>query len=236
MSEDRRVFDRLLAALRERVHESVRDPNDCTEEIALLHDLLQRPLAEKSVEAAATPATKKWLEKSVSDAARSDPDRNLVDALLEASPRLRWITPYATGDGADELFFGYTATQLIGPDIKMRDYQAPFRHPGDLALWFSLQAPRILYPSHRHRAPEVYLVLAGNAMWQQGDRIWRSRRPGEWIFHASQEGHAMQTRAEPLLSMAAWTDHLHAPMSVLDGSPKADRAAGRGPAIDGCRE
>ncbi|WP_156013089.1 dimethylsulfonioproprionate lyase family protein [Thioalkalivibrio sp. HK1] len=218
-----RVFDRLLVALREVVGESARDPSGGGSKIALLHSLLEQPLEPKSIEAAQTPLVGQWrrrLDESTRDCEGDPLDRCLVEALIEASPGLRWIAPYGIGDGADELFLGYTSTQLIGPDIEMRNYQAPFRHPGGLAIWFSLQAPHTLYPRHRHKAPEIYRVLSGTAKWQQGDRLWRIRRPGEWIFHRSHEGHAMQTDMEPLLAMAAWTDHLDAPMSVLDASSK----------------
>lgn len=236
--DDDRVFDRLLAALREVVGEHARYPSASRSKIAFLHNLLEQPLEPKPVESADTPPIRQWLQRldeSARDAEASGLDRCLVKALIEASPKLRWIAPYGIGNGADELFFGYASTQLIGPDIVMRDYQAPFRHPGGLAIWFSLQAPHTLYPRHRHKAPEVYRVLSGNAKWQQGERPWRIRRPGEWIFHRSHEGHAMQTDAEPLLSMAAWTDHLDAPMSVLDASPMSG-VDGRGRANGGHRQ
>ncbi|MBF2759916.1 MAG: hypothetical protein ISN28_06555 [Ectothiorhodospiraceae bacterium AqS1] len=228
-------FDRLLAAVRAVVGEQSLYPGTRTPEIGRLHSLLEQPLEAQAVAAADTPLIGQWLQgldESIADNGRSGLDRALVKALIEASPGLRWIAPYGIGEGADALFSRYASTQLIGADIAMRDYQAPFRHPGGLALWFSLQAPHTLYPRHRHKAPEVYRVLSGRAKWQRGEGPWRIRPPGEWILHRSFEGHAMQTDAEPLLAMAAWTDHLDAPMPTLETASRA-KAGGRESASGG---
>jgi Dimethlysulfonioproprionate lyase len=42
------------------------------------------------------------------------------------------------------------------------------------------------------------------ASWQQGEGVWRKRRPGTVIHHASDEPHAMRTGAQPLLALYLW--------------------------------
>ena len=81
---------------------------------------------------------------------------------------------------------------------------------------FTLQAPDILYPLHRHKAREIYHVISGVAEWKRDGEPWRRRHPGEWLFHDSDQGHAMRTADEPLLTMAAWIDHLDCSPPVLE--------------------
>ena len=44
----------------------------------------------------------------------------------------------------------------------------------------------------------------------------RQRQPGEWLFHASGQGHAMRTARVPLLAMVAWVDHLDCTPPMLE--------------------
>ena len=78
------------------------------------------------------------------------------------------------------------------------------------------RGPGAFYPLHRHKASEIYHVISGTAEWQRDGEPWRRRPPGEWFFHASDQGHAMRTAGEPLLAVAAWIDHLDCPPPVLE--------------------
>ena len=140
----------------------------------------------------------------------------LAGALASASAHLRWIAPYQDGEGADDLATGYATTVLSMPGPPPRKgYQAPFANPNVLVA-FTLQAPGIFYPLHRHKAPEIYHVISGTAEWQRDGEPWRTRRPGEWLFHASDQGHAMRTGDEPLLTLVVWIDYLNCPPPVLE--------------------
>jgi Dimethlysulfonioproprionate lyase len=37
------------------------------------------------------------------------------------------------------------------------------------------------YPAHSHEAEELYLPLAGHALWRSAEKGWRLRPPGGWI-------------------------------------------------------
>lgn len=71
-----------------------------------------------------------------------------------------------------------------------------------------LQAPETYYPSHWHRAEELYYVLSGTALWQQGTTKLTPKPPGTLVHHAPDEPHIMQTGAAPLLAMWAWIGDL----------------------------
>jgi len=210
-------IDLLLSATRTAVRYAAGNSASECPEIVVLDELLSTvfPRVVDPVEPAHTPAVSNFLEAAVR-AAATPRERMLASALASASPHLRWNTPYGPGAGADELVAGYTSTMLSMPGPPPRPgYQAPFANPNVLVA-FTLQAPGILYPLHRHKAPEVYYVISGEAEWKRDGETWRRRQPGEWIFHASDQGHAMRTGRKPLLTLVAWIDHLDCPSPVLE--------------------
>ncbi len=220
------TIDLLLSATRAAVRHAARNAVSECPETAILDKLLSTPFpcALDAVEPAHTPAVSGFLEAAVR-AATTSRERMLAGALASASPHLRWIAPYGRGEGADGLVAGYATSMLSMPGPPPRSgYQAPFANPKVLVA-FTLQAPRVLYPLHRHKASEVYHVISGEAEWKRDGEPWRRRRPGEWIFHASGQGHAMRTGREPLLTLAAWIDHLDCPPPVLEvDEAEADEA------------
>ncbi len=80
----------------------------------------------------------------------------------------------------------------------------------DDRFYFGLytQVPGAYYPSHWHRAEELYYVLSGSASWQQGKGKLAVKPPGTLIHHAPDEPHVMETHAAPLLAMWAWIGDL----------------------------
>ena len=207
----------LLSATRDAVRHAAGSPATDCPEIAILDDLLSRPFppGKSSVEPARTPVVTDYLDAAV-EAATTPRERILARAVAAASPHIRWIAPYRPGEGADELAEGYATAMLSMPGPPPRiGYQAPYANP-DVLVAFTLQAPDTFYPLHRHKAPEIYHVISGTAEWQRDGEPWRRRLPGEWFFHASDQGHAMRTAGEPLLAVAAWIDHLDCPPPVLE--------------------
>ena len=169
------------------------------------------------------PVVSRYFDAAV-QAATTPRERMLAGALASASPHMRWIAPYRSEEGAEKLAAGYAVTMLSMPGPPPREgYQSLFANPNVLVA-FTLQAPRIFYPLHRHKAGEIYHVISGVAQWQRDGEPWRRRQPGEWLFHAGDQGHAMRTGAEPLLAMAAWIDHLDCPPPVLEVE-EADRGS-----------
>ena len=224
------TIDLLLSATRTAVRHVARNAASECPETAILDELLSTPFPHgvDAVEPAHTPAISGFLDRAVR-AATTPRERMLAGALASASPHLRWVAPYGRGEGADDLVTGYATAVLSMPGPPLRSgYQAPFANPNVLVA-FTLQAPGVLYPLHRHKAPEVYHVISGEAQWKRDGEPWRLRRPGEWIFHASDQGHAMRTGRVPLLTLVAWIDHLDCPPPVLEAE-EADEAEADEPA------
>jgi hypothetical protein len=125
---------------------------------------------------------------------------SLVADLCRNHRSLTWRQTYAQDAVGDAFLRNYGYAELLG--VK----SIP---GGRIACGFLILGPSTLYPRHRHEAEEIYIPLRGTARWQQSDAVWRERGPGAVIHHASDEPHAMQTGAEPLLALYVWrSEHL----------------------------
>ena len=91
---------------------------------------------------------------------------------------------------------GRTFCQIIGPEGLIKD--DGFR----MGVYF--QAPNVFYPSHWHKAEEVYFVLSGTALWQKDKGRFSEQGPKTLIHHQPSQPHAMRTQKEPLLALWAW--------------------------------
>jgi Dimethlysulfonioproprionate lyase len=119
----------------------------------------------------------------------------LVADLCRNHQLLMWRQTYAAGDVGDAFLRNYGYAEIVGMK------SIPSRR---IACGFLILGPSTLYPRHRHEAEEIYIPLRGTARWEQSDAVWRERRPGAVIHHASEEPHSMQTGAEPLLALYIW--------------------------------
>ena len=122
--------------------------------------------------------------------------RDLAEAAIAAAPALHWRRTYDGSDVAPTFPDRYGWAELLGP-------YGPFT--SDTArLGFLLLGKGTHYPPHAHAAEELYLVLAGTALWQNDIEPWRPMLPGATIHHTPHLPHAMRTAAEPLLAMYLW--------------------------------
>jgi quercetin dioxygenase-like cupin family protein len=120
----------------------------------------------------------------------------LVDAVVTAAPSLTWRRSYTAEEVGAVFYDNYGWTEFAG-------LTGPV--PSDrLACGALLLGPRVTYPAHRHEAEEVYVPLAGTALWRHGAGSWHERQPGEVIHHARGESHSMRTQHVPLLALYLW--------------------------------
>lgn len=75
----------------------------------------------------------------------------------------------------------------------------------DLRFGLLLQRENVDYPSHRHAAEELYLVLAGCAGWALDDGAYTDCRTGSFVHHRAWQPHAMKTGPAAMLTMWGWT-------------------------------
>ena len=122
--------------------------------------------------------------------------QSLVQGLVASADALEWRQTYTAADFGPAFLDRYGWSELIG-------LRGPIPSTA-IACGVMLLGPEIDYPPHAHEAEELYLPLAGTALWLRGDEPWRSRPPGEPIHHPSWMPHAMRTAAEPLLALYVW--------------------------------
>jgi Dimethlysulfonioproprionate lyase len=122
--------------------------------------------------------------------------RALVEAIAALADELDWRQTYSRADFGQRFLDNYGFSEWIGE-------RGAFVSDA-IACGVLLLGPNIEYPAHSHEAEELYLPLAGHALWRAGESDWRLREPGEWIHHRSWTIHAMRTGAEPLLAAYVW--------------------------------
>lgn len=122
--------------------------------------------------------------------------RALVREFVAAAEILEWRQTYSAADFGPEFLDSYGWTELIG-------LRGPI--PSEtVACGFLMLGPRIEYPTHAHEAEEIYLPLAGEALWMRGGEDFVARAQGAIVEHSSWTPHATRTREQPLLALYVW--------------------------------
>lgn len=134
----------------------------------------------------------------------------VAKAVLEERDTLRWEVDYEAYEDEPDMAAlrrQFAWCQLIGPGGPL---------PCDrVAVGLSIQGPDILYPMHAHKAVEIYWTIGGTADWKRGLEPWERRAPGDAFVHESGVRHAMNTDAEPMLAVWAWTSALDSPVAMV---------------------
>jgi hypothetical protein len=136
----------------------------------------------------------RWLPRIAGDADGFGAD--FVKHLCAEADSLDWRQTYTIEEAGEPFLQNYGWAELSRP--------ATAAGVAQISCGVLVLGTNTFYPRHRHEAEEIYLPLAGNADWQQGDGVWRRRSPGTLIHHSSEEPHAMRTGDEPLLAMYLW--------------------------------
>jgi uncharacterized RmlC-like cupin family protein len=142
--------------------------------------------------------------------------RALVRDFVAAADILEWRQTYSAVDFGPEFLERYGWTELVG-------LRGPIGSE-KVACGFLMLAPETEYPAHTHEAEEIYLPLAGEALWMHGEASFVARAPGEMIEHSSWMPHATRTRENPLLALYVWRGGDLAAKSMIVGKePVAPR-------------
>ena len=70
--------------------------------------------------------------------------------------------------------------------------------------WLVYMPRGLYYPWHQHPAEEMYLCLAGEAVFRKDGEDDRILRAGGTTLHHSNQPHAMQTLDHPVLAYVVW--------------------------------
>ena len=131
---------------------------------------------------------------------------SLLNALSAANPTLIWRKNPTYIDV--EFLDRYAYTELLGPSGLV--------HHGSVSAGLLYLAPQTFYPPHAHPAEEIYHLISGRSVWQQGDQPSRDCVSGARIHHASGVAHCMRSGEEPLLALYLWRGDLRSPALLVE--------------------
>lgn len=124
--------------------------------------------------------------------------RTLMTVFERHKKRLRWEQSYKKEEGLvpDAMLAGYGFAEIIGQ-------QGPFvseRIRAGIGIW----GPDIVYPAHKHKAEEVYVLLAGSAEFTVGAAGERSYSAGDVVYVESNTPHGFRTTGQSLVVYYLW--------------------------------
>lgn len=124
----------------------------------------------------------------------------IADAFAAVSDQLPWSQNplYTQSNGGINLLNGYAYASLSGPEgpIKCMSPRGGFY----------LMGPNVFYPNHNHAPREAYLVMTPGVEWRLDNDAWFQVEPGDVIYHAPWQMHAMRSADTPVLAYAVWLE------------------------------
>ena len=121
---------------------------------------------------------------------------NLVRAIADAAPVLCWQQTYSEAQVGAEFLAGYGWLNLVSPE-------GPFISD-EIRVAVGYWEKGLTYPQHAHAPEEIYIVLAGGAVFESEGREPVAATPGDVIHHAPNQMHGIAMTDTPLLAMAFW--------------------------------
>lgn len=129
------------------------------------------------------------------DLAGSDLTQNLIDAIKATTHLAHWKQTYTEEEVGANFLRNYGYYELFGPTGHFHSTQLR----GYVGYW----GPELSYDWHSHQAEEIYLTLAGGALFKtDGDEAFVS--PDQTRQHHSWQSHAMDTKDQPILTFVLW--------------------------------
>lgn len=132
----------------------------------------------------------------------------LQDAIIAASPIARWRETYKGTNIGQDFMDRFGCYSIIGEG-------GPFRSER-LWLWIVYMPPGLDYPWHDHPAEEIYLVVAGSAVFRKAGVEDQILHPGDTTFHVGSQPHAMETLDQPVLCLVAWRGGFETPPKLTE--------------------
>ncbi len=122
----------------------------------------------------------------------------LVARLAANRDELRWEQTYTKADSAisETMLSRYGFVELIGSE---GPYVSQKVRSG-----IGVYGPEIGYPPHRHKAEEIYIVLAGSAEFQLDGNAPRTCTAGDVVYVPSSLVHGFQTAHEAMVVFYIW--------------------------------
>ena len=124
--------------------------------------------------------------------------RALLKALVDERDAVLWEQSYKAADGlvGDDMLSRYGFVEVIGG-------RGPYISSA-VRAGVGVFGPRVNYPTHRHPAEEIYLVLAGSGVFEIGAAPARTVNAGELVHVISDTPHGLHTEDTALVVFYLW--------------------------------
>ncbi len=137
----------------------------------------------------------KALQNLFSDA--SEPNDSLLKEISKVQAHLHW-SDSSGGIKSSDVRELLAFVELVGPTGMVVN--------ANCRAGILLQLENTQYPDHYHAAEELYLALSGTGLWfRESEPGGKTQSPGDFIYHKSNEIHAMHSSSEPLLAFWCWS-------------------------------
>ena len=120
----------------------------------------------------------------------------LRDAFISASPYAHWRQTYKGTTVGKKFLAEFGCFGLIGPD-------SPFQSE-KIRAWVVYMPKNFYYPWHHHPAEEMYLCLAGEAVFRRENYTDIRLGSGGIIEHSANQSHSMETLEHPIMAYVIW--------------------------------
>ncbi len=128
---------------------------------------------------------------------------DLRDAFLAAAPYAKWRETYKGTDIGQDFMDRFGCYNLIGMGGAFMSKS--------MWVWVVYMPPHLYYPRHHHPGEELYLVLAGEALFLADGVPDKVMRAGGTSLHASNQPHAMETKDHPVMALVMWRNGFGTP-------------------------
>ena len=116
----------------------------------------------------------------------------LRDAFISASPYAHWRQTYKGTTVGKKFLAEFGCYGLIGPE-------SPFQSE-KIRAWVVYMPKNFYYPWHHHPAEEMYLCLAGEAVFRRENYTDIRLGSGGIIEHLANQSHSMETLEHPIMA------------------------------------
>ncbi len=126
----------------------------------------------------------------------TDDYTELRDAFISASPYAHWRQTYRGTNIGNRFLDEFGCYGLIGPE-------SPFQSE-KIRAWVVYMPKKFYYPWHQHPAEEMYLCIAGEAVFRRGNFPESHLKSGGTMKHLPNQPHSMETLDHPIMAYVVW--------------------------------
>ena len=120
----------------------------------------------------------------------------LRDAFISASPYAHWRQTYKGTTVGKKFLAEFGCYGLIGPE-------SPYQSE-KIRAWVVYMPKKFYYPWHHHPAEEMYLCLAGEAIFRLKNYPDVTLKSGGIMEHLANQPHSMETLEHPIMAYVIW--------------------------------